>query len=473
MAACILGKKRAYLALFFILIWSMVFVTFSDAAPSRISSAPASLADLVEKLSPSVVNISTTQTVKPNSGSQGNLPFRFFGNDEFMQRFFGGMPEREFKQRSLGSGFIISKDGYIVTNNHVVAKADKIKVKLANGKEYNADIKGRDPNTDLALIKIEANGNLPAVNFGDSDKLRVGDWVFAIGNPYGLEHTVTAGIVSAKGRALGSGPYDNFIQTDASINPGNSGGPLFNLDGEVVGINTAIVAQAQGIGFSVPANMANIILTDLKTKGSVTRGWLGISIQDITDDMAENLKLNDKKGALVNQVFEGDPADRAGIKTGDIIISINDHFVQDTHDLLRTVAALPVGKQVEVKILREGSEQKLSLVVGERKEGREFGMKEKLKDFLGMSVQEITSDMAKHFGPPIKGGVIITDIREGSPADEGGLKPQDIILEINSVKIKSLRDFANETARRVNDKSLRFLIKREDHTLFVIVRNRP
>ncbi|MGE5843925.1 MAG: trypsin-like peptidase domain-containing protein, partial [Syntrophaceae bacterium] len=291
------------------------------------SGAPGSLADLVEKLSPAVVNISTTKVVKMDGkrSPHGEIfPFdRFFGGEEeFYKRFFGDNPEKEFRQRSLGSGFIISKDGYIFTNNHVIEKADKIKVRLSTGKEYDATVKGRDPRTDLALIKITPDNSLPTVNLGDSDRLRVGDWVMAIGNPFGLDHTVTAGIVSAKGRVIGAGPYDNFIQTDASINPGNSGGPLFNMAGEVVGINTAIVAQGQGIGFAIPVNMAKEILEDLKAKGKVTRGWLGVSVQDITEDLAKSLKLQDRNGALVTEVFEGDPADKAGIKQGDIIIEV-------------------------------------------------------------------------------------------------------------------------------------------------------
>jgi len=291
--------------------------------PSTIggAAAPGSLADLVEKLSPAVVNISTTKVVKMDgkrSPFNDMFPFdRFFGGeDEFYRRFFGDNPEKEFRQRSLGSGFIISKDGYIFTNNHVIERADKIKVRLSTGKEYDATVKGRDPRTDLALIKIIADNSLPTVNLGDSDRLRVGDWVMAIGNPFGLDHTVTAGIVSAKGRVIGAGPYDNFIQTDASINPGNSGGPLFNMAGEVVGINTAIVAQGQGIGFAIPVNMAKEILEDLKAKGKVTRGWLGVSVQDITEDLAKSLKLKDRNGALVTEVFEGDPADKAESSRG-------------------------------------------------------------------------------------------------------------------------------------------------------------
>ncbi len=468
------GRKLLLKTAIYILL-GLIFLGVSpyraDAAPAKMQATLASFADLVEKLSPSVVNISTIQTVKSGGGPANNAPFGFFGNDELFQRFFGQMPEREHKKNSLGSGFIISNDGYIFTNHHVVAKADKIKVKLANGKEYDAEIKGRDPNTDLALIKIKTNENLPAITLGDSDKLRVGDWVFAIGNPYGLEHTVTAGIVSAKGRALGSGPYDNFIQTDASINPGNSGGPLFNLNGEVVGINTAIIAQAQGIGFSVPVNMAKSILSDLKTKGSVTRGWLGVSIQNITPDIAENMKLGDKKGALVGQVFEGDPADKAGIKTGDIIIAIDGRPIQDTQELLRIVAALPVGKTVAIKVLREGSTKSLSLVIAERKETRTMAKAGNTSEQLGMAVQEITPEMARHFGLSGKEGVIVTDVKRGSPADEGGLKPQDIILQINRININTLKDFLGEITRSGKNESLMFLVKREDNTMFLTIRN--
>ena len=456
-----------FLGLFFVAVSANDLRAASTAGPG----APASFADLVEKLSPSVVNISTTQTVKSGGVPSGQPPFRFFGNDDFLHRFFGEMPEREFKRKSLGSGFIISPDGYIFTNHHVVAKADKIKVKLTNGKEYDAEVKGRDPNTDLALIKIKSDAELPAIAFGDSDKLRVGDWVFAIGNPFGLEHTVTAGIVSAKGRAIGSGPYDNFIQTDASINPGNSGGPLFNLAGEVVGVNTAIVAQAQGIGFSVPINMAKAILNDLKTKGSVTRGWLGVSIQDITPDMAENLKLKERSGALVGQVFEGDPADKAGIKTGDIITGIDGRSVRNTQELLRIVAALPVGKKVEVRILREGIALALTLMIGERRETRELAKGERTSERLGMTVQNITPEMARHFNLSQKGGVIITDVKPGSAAEEGGLKPQDIIMQINRFRIQSLKDFKEQMKRYGRDETIMLLIKREDHTLFVTVRS--
>ncbi len=443
------------------------------ATAGKVAGTPVSFADLVEKWRPTVVNISTTTIVKGRQGNPlGNeMPFqRFFGKDDFFRRFFEDAPEREFKQRSLGSGFIISSDGYIFTNNHVVEKANKIKVKLSTGKEYDAEVKGKDPTTDIALIKINPENSLPVVKFGDSDKLRTGDWVFAIGNPFGLEHTVTAGIVSAKGRVIGSGPYDNFIQTDASINPGNSGGPLFNLDGEVIGINAAIVAQGHGIGFAIPINTAKSILADLKTKGSVTRGWLGISIQDITEDIAENLKLKDTNGALVGHVFEGDPADKAGIKTGDIIIEIVGTKIQDTHELMRIVAAQTVGEKVKIKIVRDGQEKILQVTIGERREEREIASKGKIGEIYGMAVQEITPELARHFGLADQTGVIIAQIQEGSPADDAGLKIQDIILQVNKVRISSVKDFLNEIKKNNEGGTVLLLIKRGEMTFFVTLK---
>jgi len=440
-------------------------------------SAPFSFADLAEKMSPVVVNISTTKTFKmegrPRSPQGNNSPFdRFYGEDDFFRRFFEEMPERELKQRSLGSGFIISPDGYIFTNNHVVEKADKIKVKLSNGREYDATVKGRDPRTDIALIKINPEGSLPTAKIGDSDKLRVGDWVVAIGNPFGLDHTVTVGIVSAKGRVIGAGPYDNFIQTDASINPGNSGGPLINLAGEVVGINTAIVAHGQGIGFAIPVNMAKEILDDLKAKGKVTRGWLGVSVQDITDDIAKGLKLKEQSGALVTEVFEGDPADKAGIKQGDIIKEVDGKAVRDTHELLRVVAMVPVGKKVNVKILREGALKDFQVSVAEREESKELASARKdSKENYGMMVQEITPEIARRLGMSTPAGVLVTQVREGSSAEDAGIQPQDVILQINKVKINNLKDYQREIAKKTAEDRILLLIKRGRGTYYVALRN--
>ncbi len=328
---------------------------------------PQSFADLAEKVKPAVVNISTEKTVRiPGS------PFRhFFGPDEspfgdFFNRFFGDIPDRELKQQSLGSGFIIDKDGYIITNNHVVEGADEIKVKLADGREFKAKVIGRDSKTDLALIKISSVfKNLPTLSLGDSDKVRVGDWVLAIGNPFGLEHTVTQGIISASGRAIGAGPYDNFLQTDAPINPGNSGGPLVNLKGEVIGINTAIIAGGQGIGFAIPSNMAKSVISQLKEKGRVTRGWIGVSIQSLTPEIAYVVGLKEPKGALVADVVPGGPADYAGIRRGDIIISFDGKTIKDISDLPKIVAQTDIGKMVEMKIIRQGKELTINIKVGE------------------------------------------------------------------------------------------------------------
>ena len=311
---------------------------------------------------------------------------------------------------------------------------------------------------------------MPIIQFGDSDKLRIGEWVFAIGNPFGLDHTVTAGIVSAKGRVIGSGPYDNFIQTDASINPGNSGGPLFNLNGEVIGINTAIVAQGQGIGFAIPINTAKGILNDLKSKGSVTRGWLGISVQDVTEDIAENLKLKERKGVLVSHVFDGEPADKGGMKTGDIIVVVGDKNIQDTQELLRIVSALSVGEKVKIRIWRDGGEKTLQITVGERKDDIALAGKGPMSEHYGMTVQEMTADMARHFALAGKSGVIITQVRERSPADDAGLKIQDIILQIDKIRISSMKDYQKAISGKNRAESFLLLIKRGEMTLFVTLK---
>jgi serine protease Do len=446
------------------------------ASAEETVATPLSFADLAERLKPSVVNIRTTKTV--TAGGRGTLrspfgegtPFdRFFG-DEFMKRFFGDVPRREFKQRSLGSGFIISKDGYIFTNYHVVEMAEKILVKLSDGKEYEATIVGKDKNTDIALLKIKPRNSLPVAVLGDSAKLRVGDWVIAIGNPFGLTQTVTAGIVSAKGRVIGAGPYDDFIQTDASINPGNSGGPLFNLAGEVVGINTAIVAQGQGIGFAIPVNMANQILPDLKTKGKVVRGWLGVSIQDITEDIAESLKLKTQEGVLVSDVFKGDPADKAGLQTGDIIVALNGKKVQDTHELLMIVAGINVGEAIKVTIMRDGTEKVFTVRIAERPEREQLAQREKTGEFFGMTVQEISPEIAEHLGLPDTTGVIVSEIQQGGPADQAGIQPGDIILQVNRTKIQSLKEYAREMSKQDAEKSVLLSIRRKDAKFFVIVR---
>jgi len=447
------------------------------ASPGSRATAPSSFADLAEKLKPAVVNIRTTKTIRTGgmgamrSPFGGETPFDKFFGDEFFKRFFGDTPGRQFKQRSLGSGFIISKDGYIFTNYHVVEKADSILVKVSDGKEYDAKVVGKDRTTDIALLKIKPVNSLPVVPLGDSSRLRVGDWVLAIGNPFGLSQTVTAGIVSAKGRVIGAGPYDNFIQTDASINPGNSGGPLFNLRGEVVGINTAIIAQGQGIGFAIPVNMAKSILPDLKTMGKVVRGWLGVSVQDITHDIAGNLKLQEKqKGALIADVFKGDPADKAGIKTGDIIISVKGHDIENTHDLLKIIAGFRVGDTLKVTVLRNGKKKVFSVKISERPERGKIAKLGQAPEYLGMTVQQITPEIAKHFRLPDTKGVIVSGVKGGSPSSEAGIRPEDIILQVNRVKIYSVKDYMREMSQRDKKNSLLLLIMRGNSKFFVVIR---
>ena len=443
----------------------------SSADSPHGAGAPSSFADLAEKMKPSVVNISTSKTVRSGRGSQFRSPFdRYFWGDDFFERFFGDSPRREFKQRSLGSGFIISHDGYIFTNNHVVEQADKIRVKLSTGKEYDAKIIGKDAKTDLALIKIKSGESLPVAEIGDSEKLRVGDWVLAIGNPFGLEQTVTAGIVSAKGRVIGAGPYDNFIQTDASINPGNSGGPLFNMEGKVIGINTVIIAQGQGIGFAIPINMAKAILSDLKSKGKVTRGWLGVSVQDVTEDIAKNFKLKDNSGALISDVFKGDPAERAGLRAGDLITEVNGKKIKDTHELLLMIASFHVGDKVDVKVLRDGQDKVFRITVTERKDQPEIALARDTAENFGMALQDITPEIARYLGISSKSGVIVVDVKDGSIADEKGIQPQDIILEVNKVKIYSMKDYVRETSKKSAKNSVLLLIKRGKATFFVSLR---
>jgi serine protease Do len=431
---------------------------------------PKSFADLAEKVRPAVVNISTISTVKvPGNpfkqffGQGGNQPF-----GDFFRHFFGDIPDRELKQQSLGSGFIVDKDGFIITNNHVVAGADEIKVKLSDGREFKAKVVGRDPKTDLALIKISSLfSDLPVLVLGDSDSMRVGDWVIAIGNPFGLEHTVTQGIISARGRTLGAGPYDNFLQTDAPINPGNSGGPLVNLKGEVIGINSAIIAGGQGIGFAIPSKMAKSIIPQLKEKGKVVRGWIGISIQTVTPEIAKAFNLKEPEGALVGDVVQGGPADKGGIKRGDIIISFDGRQVKHANDLPAIVADTQVGKSVDVKVLREGKEISTKITVAEMTEQRLASQMATPHESLGMKVDEITPKWEKILGLKDKTGVVVVDVTSGSPAAYAGIQPSDIIKEVNHKPVRNLADYDNAMKEMPSDRPVLFLIRRGGVTFFV------
>ncbi len=431
---------------------------------------PLNLPELVKELKPTVVNISTTKLVRsPLEDFFKNFRgFRDFFGDEFF-RFFPGHPE--FRQRSLGSGFIIDQEGYILTNNHVIEKAEEIKVKLYNGKVYDAEVIGRDPKTDIALIKIEADEELPVAKLGDSDKLQVGEWVVAIGNPFGLEHTVTAGIISAKGRVIGAGPYDDFLQTDASINPGNSGGPLFNLKGEVVGINTAIIAGGQGIGFAIPINMAKRLLPQLK-RGRVVYGYLGVYIQDLTPELARSFGLEEPEGALVTEVIPDSPAEEGGIEKGDVIIEFDGKKIHNTYQLRKEVGATPVGKRVEVVVLRKGKKLSLWVKIGELKELEVASRPEKEIGKWGLRVQEITEELAAHLGLPDTEGVLVREVKPGSPAQRAGVSPGDVIIEIEQQKVKDLDDYRRLMRKYAKAKSLLLTlrIKAQDyHILFKVL----
>jgi len=461
----------------FIMATAVMLVSFTaektDAKPKDVMMVPASFSDLADSVSPAVVNIRTEKTTK--TGGFRHFSRRPFGRnndpfEDFFERFFGNEMPREHKERSLGSGFLVDKDGYIVTNNHVVENADEIKVRLKNGDDFDASVIGRDPKTDLALIKIDNGGNLPFLNLGDSEKLKVGQWVVAIGSPFGLEQTVTAGIVSAKGRVIGSGPYDDFIQTDASINPGNSGGPLLNMDGEVVGINTAIISGGQGIGFAIPANLAKGIIGQLKTTGEVTRGFLGVSIQNISEELAEYYGIKDGKGVIVAEVVPGAPADKAGIEVQDIIIEVNGEKIDDNRRLSAMIAAIEVGKIVEIKALRDGKEKTYKVEIGRMSDDGIASAPKKTdsESDLGMNVAELTPEMARRLNINEKTGVVVTEVKAGTKAEEAGIMHGDIIKEINHKPVNTISEY-NEIIDDIDKgDSIQMFIKRSNEGFIVI-----
>ncbi len=439
---------------------------------SGMAMIPANFSDLAEKVRSGIVNIQTVKTIKG-----GGPVFRhFFGNpfqdmDPFGD-FFGLRPQSYssdgFEQNSLGSGFIIDREGYIMTNNHVVENADEIKVKLADGKEFDAKVAGRDPKTDLALIKIDGASGLHPVAMGNSDDLKVGSWVVAIGSPFGLEQTVTAGIVSAKGRIIGSGPYDDFIQTDASINPGNSGGPLLNINGEVIGINTAIIASGQGIGFAIPVNMAKEVLPQLKDKGKVTRAWLGVGIQEVTEPLARSFELKERKGALVSQVFKNSPAERAGIEQGDVILAFDGKDIKNSKELPRIVSETGVGKTVSVKLSRNGSVITKEAKLGEMEEKAEI-VKTSSRKKIGITIQDVTPQIATALGIKEDSGVLVSHVEPGSPAAHAGLQKGDIIQEANRKPLKDAQALLHKIEETKEGESILFLVHRGENNLFVAV----
>ncbi len=452
------------------------------SVPSGHLAGLPSLAATTKRASPAVANISTTQKTERRRPSRpgpmpGPGPNPFGGDDpfeEFFRRFFPDRPPPG-QARSLGSGFLISDDGYIITNNHVVGEAEKITVRLSDKEEYEAKVIGSDEKTDIALIKINVKHPLSFVPLGKSADLQVGDWVIAIGNPFGLEQTVTAGIVSAKGRFIGAGPYDDFIQTDASINPGNSGGPLLNLKGEVVGINSAIVSQGGGnigIGFAIPIDLAKSIVEQLKDKGKVTRGWLGVAIQSVTPELAKSFGLKEPLGALVAEVTKDGPAEKFGIERGDVIISFNGTTIRDSHDLPALVARTPVGEKAQVSILRGGKEKTFSVKLGELADQQaKASPEEDSGGSWGMVVTNRTPDAMRRFQMEhANKGVIVTEVEPGSPSEVAGIQPGDIIEEVNRQTVNSVEEFNKALLASKEKETLLLLARRGNATSFFALR---
>jgi len=482
-------SRRAQLWLLGLVLIVAQVVAALGSAQAR--PAPDSFADLAEHLLPAVVNISTTQTVNVERGPaipefpEGS-PFREFF-DEFFDRH--GRPDTApHRATSLGSGFIIDADGYIVTNTHVIADAEEVTVTLSDDRTLKASIVGRDPKTDIALLKVDPDGALPAVSWGDSDTARVGDWVMAIGNPFGLGGTVTAGIISARARDIRSGPYDNFIQTDAAINRGNSGGPLFNMDGQVIGINTAIFSPSGGsvgIGFSVPSNLAKQVISDIKTYGRTRRGWLGVRIQTVTPEIAESLGLDDARGALVASVTKGGPAEDADVKAGDVILSFNGRDIGEMRELPRVVAETEVGSKVDVELWRDGKAVDVSVKLGELEEAEDSGLlaadtpsphsgaPDQGTAVLGLTVQTITPELAATFDlAEDSQGVVITAVDADSDAAEKGLRPGNVIVEVNQTPVSAAADVSKalDQARDSGRSSVLLLVQREGSMSFLALK---
>ncbi|MCW3475863.1 DegQ family serine endoprotease [Limobrevibacterium gyesilva] len=461
---------------------------FAPQAEAR--SAPESFADLAAKLLPGVVNISSSQTLQARGEGRGpefpvfppGSPFEQFFKD-FMERNRPNgqrgdrSPQAPRRAQSLGSGFIVDPSGIVVTNNHVIDGADEITVILQDNTNLKATVIGRDERTDIAVLKVNSDKPLAAVTFGDSDKARVGDWVVAIGNPFGLGGSVTAGIVSARGRNIEQGPYDNFIQTDAAINKGNSGGPLFNMDGEVIGINTAIYSPSGGsigIGFSIPANMAKNVVAQLRDYGRARRGWLGVRIQQVTPDIAESVGLKEPAGAMVAGVNEGGPADKAKLRNGDIILKFADQSVKEMRNLPLIVAQTDIGKQVPLVVWRDGKEMTLQATVGELPDDQKVAAATPDKaaptkslelSGLGIKLAEITAETRDKFQlSQDQKGVLITDVDNGTPAADRGLKPGDIIVEVQQEEVKTPADVRDrvEKVRKSNRKSVLMLVQTND-----------
>jgi len=443
-------------------------VFWTDGESGQAGARPDSFADMAETLAPAIVNIQIERTAK--EGARSGSP------DELLEEFFGRgrkRPRRAFPTQSSGSGFVISDDGYIVTNNHVIEDADEINVVFNDGSELPGVVVGTDPKTDLALIKVSSEEKMTVAPLGDSKQVRVGEWVMAIGNPFGLDHTVTVGILSAKGRSgfAGqriAGPYDDFLQTDAAINPGNSGGPLIDNRGRVIGINTAIAATGQGIGFAIPINMARDLLPQLRETGSVTRGWLGVQIQRVDPKLAESFGLDRPEGALISQVFPNSPAEKAKLEQGDVIVEFGGERISDYDDLPRRVAATPPGSEVDVIVLRDGSRQQLTAVLEKMEDEPTIvpASHELPGSDWGFQADNLNPTIAQQLGlSEDTNGVVVTDVDPSGPAYEAGLREGDVIRECNRNDVTNVEDL--EESLESDDARALLLLQRGDGRLFL------
>ena len=466
---------------------SIVFIFFSFISPLSVLADDSqsinilrqmgkAFASIAKKDSPSVVSIKANQAITQTFNYES--PF----DDEFFQQFFGRQfrgqqrqpQQRKFIRPVQGSGFIVSKDGYILTNNHVVEDAEKITVTLLDGRELQAKLIGTDPSTEVAVIKIDAN-DLQYLEMADSDTLEVGEWVIAIGNPFGLAHTVTVGVVSAKGRSgLGLSAYEDFIQTDAAINPGNSGGPLINLDGKVVGINTAIVGANIniGIGLAIPINMARNVYDQIVQKGKVVRGFLGVTIQDITPDLADSFKLKDTKGVIIPDVSPDSAAAKAGLKAGDVVVEFDGQPVEKAAEFQRRVAMKKPGSEVEITVMREGEKEMFTAKLEEKPSDEQLAAnaaKEHASEKLGLTVQNLTSDLAKQFGFVGQKGVLVTDVEEDSPAAQKGIQPGSLIQEVNRKPVESVTEFKDAVDAVGKNGKVMLRIRYEKSSTFVVL----
>ncbi len=470
----------------FSLLASQVALAREDDNIALLDRSAKAFSSVVKKAGPAVVYIGVEKSSKIFGGARGgqNMPDLF--NDPFFQRFFGPQfqhpqqPRRQFKQRGAGSGFIVSPDGLILTNNHVVENADTIKVRLADEREFTAEVIGTDPQSDVALIKIDGK-NLPTLPLGDSDKLEVGEWVIAIGSPFELSQTVTVGVVSAKGRSrIGINDYENFIQTDAAINPGNSGGPLLNIHGEAVGINTAIFSRSggyMGIGFAIPINMARSIEKQLQSDGKVTRGWLGVVIQDVNEDLAASFGLDKAEGILIAEVGDDSPALAAGLKQGDVILTLDGKKVEDVAQLRNKIAMTAPDTKVTLGIIRDGRDKKIKVTIGEQPDDfsrttrlSRKGAHGSMLDKLGMSLQNLTPALASQFGYDKGQGVLIAQVKPDSPAARVGLQPGQLIEEVNKIRVHNIKELKKALKKGRNPKQVLLRVRAGEFSQYVVLR---